>query len=128
LDDEENEFGAQVESSFMFGTNSYLPKTFNLNVSTQVFGDYINILETGVSMEGVENLVEKVLGPQGIISKSKYLKKAQDAISKMLEILEEMGYKYLRLEDAKDFGRKLFDLIRSKEVLVFQMNKTLKKF
>lgn len=115
LDDEENEFGAQVESSVMFSTKSYLPKAFHLNVSTEIFGDYMNILETGVSMEGVENLVEKVLGPQGIISKSKYLKKAQDVISKMLEVLEQMGYRHFRLEDAKDFGRKFIQLIQSKE-------------
>ncbi|OQV25960.1 putative Apolipoprotein B-100 [Hypsibius exemplaris] len=115
LDDEENDFGAQVETVAMFSTKSYLPCSLQFNVSTQVFGDYINVLETGVDMQGVEHLVEKVLGPHGLISKSKFLKKVQEKIARVLQVAEELGYKHLRIEDAKEFARKIFELTQSKE-------------
>jgi len=115
LADEENDFGVQIESVSMFSTKSYLPKSLQLNVSTQVFGDYINVLETGVDMEGVEDLVEKVLGPRGILSKSKAFKKAREFVMTAIQTVEELGYKHFRFEDAKEFARKAFELLTSKK-------------
>ena len=52
----------------MFSSKSYMPQSLQLNVSTQLFGDYVNLIEAGVDLQGAEQLVELVLGPDGWIS------------------------------------------------------------
>ena len=52
MDKEDSEFGAQIEGSLIFTTKSYMPEGMHLNISTQLFGDYVNLLEAGASMSG----------------------------------------------------------------------------
>lgn len=113
LDKDENDFGAQVESTVIFTPKSYMPKAIHFNISGQAWSEYVNILETGVCFQGTEDLVEKVLGPRGVLSKSKILRQAKESLVKVFQMVEDMSYKYLKLDDMKEYGRKAYNTVRT---------------
>jgi len=113
LEEDSNDFGAQVESSVLFTPKSYIPACVHLNVSCQAFGEYVNLIETGLGFQGVEDLVEKVLGPRGVLAKSKILRQLKESLIKGMQLLEDMSYKYLKLDDLRQYGRQTFSMVRS---------------
>jgi hypothetical protein len=113
LNDDENDFGGQIESSVIFTPKSYMPKSIHLNISGQAWSEYVNVLETGVDFQGIEDLVEKVLGPDGLLSKSKFLRNFKDNILKAARFGEEFAMKYLRVEDVKEYGKKALSIVQS---------------
>ncbi len=57
--------GGTMEGSLIFSESSYLPRSANLNLSLNVFGENLNLFEVGARAEGFEELVEDIFGPDG---------------------------------------------------------------
>jgi len=55
--------GASVESNLIWSTNSFVPRSAMLNLTVDVFGQSVNLLEVGGRVQGVEDLLERVFGP-----------------------------------------------------------------
>ena len=58
--------GATVESNVIFSSKSYLPRSGMLNLTLDLFGQSVNLLELGARIEGFESLVESFFGPSGV--------------------------------------------------------------
>ncbi len=71
--------GGTVESNVIFSSQSYLPRSANLNLTLDLFGESVNLLELGARLEGFESLVESFFGPGGLFP--------DDTIQKVLENL-----------------------------------------
>lgn len=69
--------GGTVESNVIFSSQSYLPRSANLNLTVDLFGESINLMEIGARVEGFETLVESFFGPNGVYP--------DDTIQKTLE-------------------------------------------
>lgn len=69
--------GGTVESNLIFSSQSYLPRSANLNLTIDLFGESVNLMEIGARVEGFETLVESFFGPNGIYP--------DDTIQKTLE-------------------------------------------
>jgi len=63
---EELNMGGTVESNVIFSSKSYLPKSGMLNLTLDLFGESINLLELGARIEGFESMVESFFGPNGL--------------------------------------------------------------
>lgn len=57
--------GGKVESNVIWSTKSYIPRSANLNLTVDLFGQSLNLLEVGGRVEGAEILLEKMFGPDG---------------------------------------------------------------
>ena len=62
---EEQGFGTTVESNIIFSKRSFLPRSGMFNLTFDVFGQPLNVLEIGGRMEGLELFIEKFFGPNG---------------------------------------------------------------
>lgn len=62
---DEYNFGVNSDSNVIFSTDSYLPRTMNLNFTVDLFGESVNLLELSARMEGFEHFVESLFGPKG---------------------------------------------------------------
>lgn len=59
----------QVESDLIWSQKSYIPRSARVNVTVDMFGNSINLLEVGGRVQGLEKIVEKFFGPNGYFSK-----------------------------------------------------------
>ncbi|KAK0089741.1 hypothetical protein PV326_004381 [Microctonus aethiopoides] len=68
---EEYNVGGTFQANVIFSSKSYVPRTITFNVSLDLFGESVNILEATVRMEGMEYYAEKFFGPNGPLANEK---------------------------------------------------------
>lgn len=76
---DEYNFGVNSDTNVIFSTDSYLPRTVNLNYTVDLFGESVNLLELSARMEGFEHFVEGLFGPKGDYNR-KFFKDKMDFI------------------------------------------------
>lgn len=54
--------GATLDSNIIFSEKSILPRSVDFNMTLNLFGQQVNMLETGVRMEGMEMLMQQIMG------------------------------------------------------------------
>ena len=57
--------GSTVEGNLIFSQESYVPRSAMVNLSVNVFGENLNLFEVGGRVEGLENTIEGMFGPEG---------------------------------------------------------------
>ena len=57
--------GAAAEGNLVWSSSSSLPRSASANLTLDVFGRSLNLLDVGVRLEGLEYLLETLLGPYG---------------------------------------------------------------
>ena len=57
--------GGSSESNVIYSQKSFIPRSTNENITIQVFGHLVNLLEIGVRQENIEKLAEQYFGPAG---------------------------------------------------------------
>lgn len=62
--------GAKLESNLVWSTESFIPRSVMANLTIDIFGNSLNLLEVGGRMEGLEYLLESYFGPSGYFSDS----------------------------------------------------------
>ena len=70
--------GAKVESNLIWSSNSYIPRSAMLNLTVDLFGSSINLLEVGGRIEGMEHLLERYFGPMGVFGRENLKKMTKD--------------------------------------------------
>ncbi|XP_053673666.1 uncharacterized protein LOC128723926 [Anopheles nili] len=78
-------FGATVDSNVIFATDSYLPRSVRLNLTADLFGESVNFLELNVRLEGLEDSVQHLFGPNGTYS----AKMVNEQVMKYLKLLRQ---------------------------------------
>lgn len=73
--------GAAAESNVIFTPQSYLPRSATLNLTLDLFGESVNILEVGARAQGFESIVESMFGPEGYFP--------DNAVNQMLKKLRD---------------------------------------
>ncbi|EZA49996.1 Apolipophorins [Ooceraea biroi] len=68
---EEYNVGANYQANLIFSPKSYVPRSLTLNVTTDIFGQSVNLFEITARMEGLEYYAESLFGPNGIYSNEK---------------------------------------------------------
>lgn len=57
--------GVTAESNVIFSPQSYLPRSANINLTVDVFGESVNLFEVGARVEGFESVVEGLFASSG---------------------------------------------------------------
>ncbi|KAK7073334.1 hypothetical protein SK128_006666 [Halocaridina rubra] len=64
--------GAAIESDIIYAPGSFLPRSINLNLTSEIGGTLKNFGEFGARIEGLENIFEKLLGPMAYLDKKSF--------------------------------------------------------
>jgi hypothetical protein len=56
--------GANLESNLIWSANSFVPRSAMVNLTVDMFGQSVNLLEVGGRVQGIEDLLEKLFGPE----------------------------------------------------------------
>lgn len=59
--------GAKAESNVIWSSKSFLPRSAMVNLTVDLFGHAINLIEIGGRVEGLEYYLENLFGPEGIL-------------------------------------------------------------
>ncbi|KAF7269539.1 hypothetical protein GWI33_017432 [Rhynchophorus ferrugineus] len=62
---DEYNIGGNYETNVIFSPSSYIPRTAMLNLTVDLFGKSVNLLEIQGRMEGFERYFESLFGPKG---------------------------------------------------------------
>lgn len=62
--------GAVVEGNLIWSQKSFVPRSAMMNLTIDLFGQSVNLLEVGGRVEGVERLLETFFGPNGYFPES----------------------------------------------------------
>ncbi|KAF4531743.1 hypothetical protein B566_EDAN015189 [Ephemera danica] len=74
--------GGNIEGSLVFSPKSYIPRSTTLNLTLDLFGESINMLEVTTRAEGFEYYIESLFGPSGRFNNKK-----------VNEVLQSLRYK-----------------------------------
>ena len=91
--------GGTAEANVVFSPESYLPRSATLNLTVDLFGESVNLLEVGARVQGFEPLVESVFGPSGLFP--------DQSIEKMLRSMRSAR----SVRDADDDGDNSLDAL-----------------
>ncbi|XP_029160980.1 apolipophorins isoform X2 [Nylanderia fulva] len=67
----EYNIGANYQTNLIFSPKSYVPRSFTFNVTTDLFGQSVNLFEITTRMEGLEYYAENLFGPNGVYNNEK---------------------------------------------------------
>lgn len=59
---DEYNFGVTGEANVIFGTESYIPRSFSFNGTVNLFGGSMNPFEFNIRMQGLEKYIESIFG------------------------------------------------------------------
>lgn len=76
---EEYNAGGSYEINTIFSPKSYVPRSLNMNLTVDLFGESINLFELDTRVEGLEHYLETLFGPNRTFS-AKNLKEKMDNI------------------------------------------------
>jgi hypothetical protein len=62
--------GAKIEGNLIWSAKSYIPRSAMFNLTVDLFGKSVNLMEFGGRAEGLEHMVENYFGPGGVFSDS----------------------------------------------------------
>jgi len=80
-----NNAGWEVDANVIYSTDSFLPRSASFNLTLDLFGQSVNLLQFGARMENVERILDAYLGPDGLVQKEgilSVLEKASGTIRK----------------------------------------------
>ncbi|XP_072754262.1 apolipophorins [Anoplolepis gracilipes] len=69
--------GSSAESNVIYSQDSFVPRSVNLNLTTEIFGRSFNFLELNTRIENLDRLIEHYFGPKGRLT--------QDEVEDLLE-------------------------------------------
>jgi len=106
--------GAKVESNVIWSPKSFVPRSAMFNLTVDIFGQSVNFVELGGRVEGAEDFLQKMFGPDGYfpsetrskrsISTDDELKRLNRADPKAAAYLKLFGNE-LRYWDLSDFHK-----------------------
>lgn len=62
--------GATVEGDLIWSSKSFIPRAGMFNLTVDLFGNAVNLLEVGGRVEGLEYFLESYFGPNGYFSEN----------------------------------------------------------
>ncbi|KAJ8687230.1 hypothetical protein QAD02_023024 [Eretmocerus hayati] len=75
--------GSTAESNVIYSQNSFVPRSANLNLTTEIFGHSFNFLELEARTENLDRVFEHFFGPKGIINTQKAEAATKEQYSKL---------------------------------------------
>nr|ABB89953.1 vitellogenin [Penaeus monodon] len=88
--------GAGLESNIIYAPGSFIPRAVNLKMKADVDEMHMDIAEIGARFEGIDSIIEELLGPQGYLHRATFGKIMEDitgfAGEKGLKVMEHIKH------------------------------------
>ena len=90
--------GAMMESNVIFSSESFIPRSAMVNLTVDMFGESMNLLEVGGRVQGMEKMVEGLFGTEGELNNmvEKRQKRSSDDVNS-LDASVSVYNKYFKL-------------------------------
>ncbi|XP_078038624.1 retinoid- and fatty-acid binding glycoprotein apolipophorin, partial [Augochlora pura] len=76
--------GSSIDQNVIYSQNSFVPRSVDLNVTVELFGHNINLLNLNTRVENLDRAIEHWLGPKGVLQKHE-LKNVEDDVKDTLD-------------------------------------------
>ena len=93
--------GGTVDGQLIFSQESYIPRSAMVNLTANVFGESLNLMEIGARGEQFEDLVEDLFGPDGYFR--------EDSFKKLLQGLRQKRHADVISDFQSTFNNDNFD-------------------
>ncbi|XP_018393503.1 PREDICTED: apolipophorins [Cyphomyrmex costatus] len=93
--------GNTLESNVIYSQHSFVPRSINLNLSTEIFGRAFNYLELNTRIENLDRLIEHYFGPKGRLTDNE----VDDLVDKGVDNVENIA-KYIKQKVNKLRGKR----------------------
>jgi hypothetical protein len=111
------QMGGTLDSNIIFSEKSYIPRSTTLNLTANLFGENINLLELGGRVEGFEDIVENFFGPEGYFREDNFhkllqsLRPKRDIVEDSVKPLQTLFGQEIRKEEPRgNFYIRLFGI------------------
>ncbi|KAK3093078.1 hypothetical protein FSP39_010780 [Pinctada imbricata] len=93
--------GASVESNMIWSSKSFIPRSLMANLTVDLFGQSINLLEVGGRIEGLEYFLETYFGPNGYFAE----KTVKEATKQVVKGIDSRKMNKLDLQFASEMDK-----------------------
>lgn len=103
--------GVDAESHVIFSKNGFLPHQVKTDLTVNLFGRSVDLLEVGGHMDGLEQLLEYYFGPEGALNKNTHETRAKRAVmadNKINQIHEKVNARTVMKETKGQMYLKMF--------------------
>ncbi|KAJ0171016.1 hypothetical protein K1T71_013215 [Dendrolimus kikuchii] len=77
--------GGSVEETVIYSQDSFLPRSVDFNLTTEIFGQNFNVLEFGGRQGNLDRVIEHFMGPKGVFKTTKPQKLYDDLYKQFME-------------------------------------------
>ncbi|KAK9874204.1 hypothetical protein WA026_002561 [Henosepilachna vigintioctopunctata] len=107
--------GNNIEGNVIYSHSSWLPRSANLNLTAEVFGQRFNFLEILARQENLDRIIEHYLGPQGVLRKATLQQNWDSAVKPMEKLWKNIKEKVDKsLRARRDVSKSEIDAINKK--------------
>ncbi|XP_034937258.1 uncharacterized protein Apoltp [Chelonus insularis] len=89
---EEFNVGGTFQTNVVFSSKSYVPRTLTFNMTLDLFGESVNVIEVTMRMEGMEYYAEKFFGPTGPFANDKISQHITNFLRSLRSVSETNHY------------------------------------
>ncbi|XP_054010516.1 apolipophorins isoform X2 [Hylaeus anthracinus] len=93
--------GSTLESNVIYSQNSFVPRSANLNLTTEIFGRSFNFLNLNARVENLDRVIEHYLGPKGKLREKDVDDMKESASTAAADIEKQIKDRYSRLGRGK---------------------------
>lgn len=95
--------GVSTEGKLVFHPDGFLPRTGFFNVKGNLLGKSVDLLETGIHFEGAEELLDDMIGTDGLLSKETIIELFNSSFAS--DVWKQMYQKHENKRNAKMSGK-----------------------
>ncbi|KAL6267909.1 hypothetical protein P5V15_000977, partial [Pogonomyrmex californicus] len=94
--------GDSIESNVIYSQNSFVPRSINLNLTSEVFGRSFNFLELNTRIENLDRLLEYYFGPKGRLTQDEMEDLVEKGAHKVENIAQYIKQKVNKLRGKRE--------------------------
>ncbi|GLV37036.1 apolipophorin [Carabus blaptoides fortunei] len=118
--------GNTLESNVIYSQNSFLPRSINLNMTTEMFGHSFNFLEIGARQENLDKVLEHYFGPLGVLNSHSEEELYTAGKDGMQKIIDQIKHRVEKTRGKRDVSRNEIEAFAKQiKVLGSELNKDL---
>jgi len=120
--------GASVDSNLISSSGSYIPRSASVNLTVDMFGQSVNLMEVGGRAQGMEQVMEKYFGPGSEFDKQ--MERDKRAVIRD-DVISNIDRKYTKSRDPSQLSyylRVFGNEIKSGDIYNFNIDEMKNKF
>lgn len=94
--------GSSAESNVIYSQNNFVPRSINLNLTTESFGRSFNLMDLNMRIENLDRLLEHYFGPKGRFTQDELSDIVDKGVDNTIEIVEYIKQKFNKMRGKRE--------------------------